>query len=185
MVLPKTSRYSKHIVSRTVSTPEKSFGKEGQYPSTHLDRVEHFDAHWVHQIDHMNKENPRRTRETLDQLVMRNDARPSGVREVNCAPFQLHQIMLKVLQATARMLDVLKLHKALPFRRLYIDARRKLGRERAHESKDVLLGDGARAIPQEKHLLAVQIAIIATALLPAQIHKLFVFEARRLWDQQR
>ena len=22
------------------------------------DRVEHFDAHWVHQIDHMNKENP-------------------------------------------------------------------------------------------------------------------------------
>ena len=30
------------------------------------DRVEHFDANWVHQIDHMNKENPRRTRETLD-----------------------------------------------------------------------------------------------------------------------
>ena len=119
------------------------------------DRVEHFDAHWVHQIDHMNKENPRRTCETLDQLVMRNDARPSGVRKVKRAPFQLHQIMLKVLQATARMLDVLKLHKALPFRRLYIDARRKLGRERAHESKDVLLGDGARAIPQEKHLLGM------------------------------
>ena len=116
------------------------------------DRAEHFDANWVHQIDHMNKENPRRTCETLDQLVMRNDARPSGVREVNRAPFQLHQIQLEVLHATARMLDVLKLHKGLPFRRLYVDARRKLGRERAHERKNVLFGDGARAIPQEKHL---------------------------------
>ena len=72
---------------------------------------------------------------------MRNDARRSGVRKVKRAPFQLHQIMLEVLQATARMLDVLKLHEALPFRRLYIDARRKLGRERAHESENVLLGD--------------------------------------------
>ena len=83
---------------------------------------------------------------------MRNDARRSGARKVKRAPFQLHQIMLEVLQATARILDVLELHKGLSFRRLYVDARRTLGREPAHERENVLFGDGARAIPQEKHL---------------------------------
>ena len=91
---------------------------------------------------------------------MRNDARPSGIRKVKRAPCQLHQIMLEVLQATARMLDVFELHKGLPFRRLYIDARRKLGRERAQEREDVLFGDGAMAVPQEKHL--VGLLLVAT-----------------------